>query len=110
MTIGAVSIQTELPKISKKEEKEQAIQRVKTEFLKQVQEGVSEKDAFKNCENLTAVYYQGTEAEWALINIERKNDSLLAATRYYYSEAEPTVEGNFWHYVDGVPTVWGASE
>lgn len=69
---------------------------------------IIKKDAFKNCEDLTAVYYQGSEAEWALISIGRNNDSLLAATRYYYSEAEPTVEGNFWHYVDGVPTVWGA--
>lgn len=67
---------------------------------------IIEDEAFKNCEALTSVYYQGTEAEWALINIERKNDSLLAATRYYYSETEPTAEGNFWRYVDGVPTPW----
>ena len=48
MTVGAVGVQTETPKISKKEKKEQAIQRVKTEFLRQVQEGVEEKEAFKN--------------------------------------------------------------
>ena len=48
MTVGTVGVQTEAPKISKKEKKEQAIQRVKTEFLRQVQEGVSEKEAFKN--------------------------------------------------------------
>lgn len=48
MTIGAIGVQTETPQISKKERKEQAVQRVKTEFLRQVQEGVSEKEAFKN--------------------------------------------------------------
>ena len=25
---------------------------------------------------------------------------------YWYSESEPTEEGNYWHYVDGVPTKW----
>jgi hypothetical protein len=29
------------------------------------------------------------------------------ATRYYYSETEPTEEGNFWHWVDGEVVVWG---
>ncbi|MBQ8886201.1 MAG: hypothetical protein IJY61_00680 [Candidatus Gastranaerophilales bacterium] len=48
MTVGTIGVQTEAPQISKKEKKEQAVQRVKTEFLRQVQEGVSEKEAFKN--------------------------------------------------------------
>ena len=48
MTVGAVGVEINAPKISKKEQKEQAVQRVKTEFLRQVQEGVSEKEAFKN--------------------------------------------------------------
>ena len=25
---------------------------------------------------------------------------------YYMSETEPTGDGNFWHYVEGVPTIW----
>ena len=25
---------------------------------------------------------------------------------YYYSETEPTTTGNYWHYVNGVPTIW----
>lgn len=25
---------------------------------------------------------------------------------YWYSETEPTEDGRYWHYVDGVPTVW----
>ena len=28
------------------------------------------------------------------------------ATLYFYSEMEPTEEGNFWHYVDGQPVIW----
>ena len=25
---------------------------------------------------------------------------------YFYSETEPTGEGNYWHYVDNTPTIW----
>jgi len=28
------------------------------------------------------------------------------AEKYIYSEEEPTLGGNFWHWVDGVPTPW----
>ena len=61
-----------------------------------------------------AIYYTGTEAEWRKIQIHGcnynegwgDNEVLKYAPRYYYSEEEPTEEGNFWHYVDGVPTPW----
>jgi hypothetical protein len=35
---------------------------------------------------------------------------LTSAKRYYYSETQPTAEGNYWHYdTDGVtPVVWGS--
>ena len=57
---------------------------------------------------LDVVYYGGTESDWAEISIGRYNDGLTAATRYYYSESQPTEEGNFWHYAeDGVtPVIW----
>ena len=48
MTITVNGSQVGLTQISKKEQKEQAVQRVKTEFLRQVNEGVAEKEAFKN--------------------------------------------------------------
>lgn len=35
-----------------------------------------------------------------------ENDDSLCDTVYYYSETFPTTEGNFWHYIDGEPTVW----
>jgi len=56
------------------------------------------------------VYYEGTEEEWARVNINNEynaNKALNNATKYFYSENEPTTEGNYWHYVDGVVTKWG---
>ncbi len=66
------------------------------------------KSAFEYCDNLTSVYYKGTIDQWNNINIaEYSNPSLQNATIYYYSETEPTdTTNNYWHYVDGVPTVW----
>ena len=62
--------------------------------------------AFAWCDSLTSVYYNGIESEWAAISISGGNSSLTNATKYYYSETEPTSSGNYWHYVDGVPTKW----
>ncbi len=62
--------------------------------------------AFHYCNNLSKVYYNGTEEEWGGISIESGNYGLTGATIYYYSETEPTTSGNYWHYVDGVPTPW----
>ena len=56
---------------------------------------------------LTTLYYMGSAEEWNKIDIEvEQNEGLLNATRYYYSETEPTSSGNYWHYIDGVPTIW----
>ena len=62
--------------------------------------------AFYYCDSLTAIYYMGTESEWNAINIGDYNSNLKQITRYYYSEAQPTKHGNFWHYVDGEIVVW----
>ena len=63
-------------------------------------------EVFGGCTALTEVYYVGTENDWAKIYNSGNNDPLYNATRYYYSETEPEVEGNFWHYVDGEIVVW----
>ena len=63
-------------------------------------------DSFLGCTNLKTVYYKGTEEEWKNISVW---DSLLsgsAVTIYFYSETEPTTEGNYWHYVNGEIDVW----
>ena len=63
--------------------------------------------AFNNCSNLKTVYYKGTAEDWANISIGSNNSKLTSATRYYYSEAEPTESGRFWHYDEnGDIAVW----
>ena len=63
--------------------------------------------AFYNCSSLTSVYYKGTASDWAKISISSYNSSLTNATRYYYSETEPTTSGKYWHYDEnGKPAVW----
>ncbi|MBQ9131277.1 MAG: leucine-rich repeat protein, partial [Clostridia bacterium] len=62
------------------------------------------------------VYYCFTEEEWKNVNVEytfnrkafmRPTDCYGDhATHYFYSETPPQGEGNYWHYVDGVPTPW----
>ena len=52
------------------------------------------------------VYYRGTKEDWAKINFptdggDHYNSPLTDAPRYYYSETEPTSDGNYWHYKDG---------
>ena len=67
------------------------------------------KFAFSGCSALASAYYNGTLEDWSDITIEENNHALTNATRYYYSENEPTEEGNFWHYVEGEITVWHVS-
>lgn len=50
-----------------------------------------EKGAFAWCDNLTDVYYMGTEVEWQEIKIGSANEDLTDATIHYnYTEKEPT--------------------
>ena len=55
---------------------------------------------------LKSVYYGGSAEEWNTIAIGEYNGNLTDATRYYYSATAPLEEGSFWHYYEGVPTVW----
>ena len=64
-------------------------------------------EAFLGCTTLKTVYYGGTAEDWASISIHSSNKPYLtSANIYYYSETKPTTEGNYWRYVDGVPTKW----
>lgn len=56
------------------------------------------------------VYYKGTAAGFALVNVgEANNEAFLNGSHYFYSETEPTSAGNYWHYgADGEVVVWGA--
>lgn len=61
-------------------------------------------NAFESCDNLTIVYYLGNMKEWNEVsNINAIND----ATVYFYSEYEPTLEGNYWDLdLNGYPAIW----
>lgn len=65
-------------------------------------------DAFTGCTSLTEVYFAGTAENWSAITINVSNDGLTGDKIYYYSESQPTVSGNYWHYAqDGkTPTKW----
>ena len=64
------------------------------------------------------VYYCGSETEWNNINDggwsgnrelygrDADGTQISPDPRYFYSETQPATDGNFWHYVEGKPTVW----
>ena len=53
------------------------------------------------------LYYRGTADTWKDISIGEDNDNFLYAKRYYYSETEPTAEGNYWYYdLNGEVQTW----
>ena len=64
------------------------------------------------------VYYCGSETEWEEINDggwannrelygkDAGGEQINPDPRYFYSETQPDEEGQFWHYVEGIPTVW----
>ncbi len=62
---------------------------------------------FFDCSSLTDVYYSGTPGQFGQMFIyDSTNKDLTSATVHFYTETEPTESGNYWHYVDGVPTKW----
>ena len=64
--------------------------------------------AFAGCADLTNVLYRGTtETQWKEIALGTDNSALTSATVYYYSETQPTGEGNYWYEAEGGPTPWG---
>lgn len=71
--------------------------------------------AFYQCPKLKKIFYMGTAEEWARFATDgsyfigsKGNEPLSSnvSTIYHYSLEKPTSEGNFWHYVDGMPTPW----
>ena len=63
--------------------------------------------AFDDVRAMTAVYFGGTQAQWDAITFENKYDFYFRdAKKYFYSESQPDGEGDYWHYLNGVPTPW----
>ena len=63
--------------------------------------------AFDHCDALTSVYYKGNIENNELFVSTSGNLAFRLATVYYYSEVEPTIDGDFWHYdKNGKIVVW----
>lgn len=64
--------------------------------------------AFMGCKILEKVYYLGTADEWQLVTIGAYNDALKQASIYFYSETQPTDDGNYWHLGEDnmTPVIW----
>ena len=58
---------------------------------------------------INKVFFAGTSDDWLEVRILGENTPIINATKYFYiaNEADvPNDGGNYWHYVDGVPTAW----
>ena len=64
--------------------------------VKEIGEG-----AFDGCIKLKSIYYLGATDQYGIFN-----DIPSTITIYYYSENKPIGAGNYWHFVDKVPTSW----
>lgn len=62
--------------------------------------------AFYHCSSLNTVFYEGDETKWNDVFIGKNGNDIRNAAVYFYSAEKPAAPGNFWHYVQGVPTVW----
>lgn len=60
---------------------------------------------FAKTKNLSAVYCSSANI-WDNINVGEMNSNIFSTKTYVYSEGHPEANGNYWHYVDGIPTVW----
>lgn len=66
-----------------------------------------EANAFGNNPKLVDIYYEGTKDDWANVSVGSNNTPFThVATRWYYTDSKPDIEGYYWHYVniDGVNT------
>ena len=65
--------------------------------------------AFNECFDLDKIFYFGTKSEFEKITIGEFLSSNIESkdiTIYFYSEEIPNEEGNYWRYVNNVPTIW----
>ncbi len=69
--------------------------------LESIENGAFDESAVKT------VFFSGTEEQFDAIEIASGNDKILDAKVYFYSESEPTQDGDFWHYdKSGTPITW----
>lgn len=67
-----------------------------------------ESSAFDGCDNLSNIYFAGTEESWNDVYIsEYNNDAIKNAKVSFYSATQPSKDGNYWHYdKDGKAQSW----
>ena len=69
---------------------------------------------FLGCNSLTHVFFEGSSFDDFAKKLTFVDDELRAQLEeipfYFYSEEKPTEPGNYWHYVDGIPTPWETEE
>ena len=64
--------------------------------------------AFTYSWNISYIYCNCTQEQWnaLMATYSHDYDNLYMAIPYFYSEEAPTDAGDYWHYVNGVPTEW----
>ena len=66
-----------------------------------------EDSAFLDASSIAAIFFKGTEEQFDAIDISDNNDPMLSAKVFFYSEAQPTESGDFWHYDrSNTPVLW----
>jgi hypothetical protein len=69
--------------------------------------GIISEGAFANCTSLTAIYCTGTQEAWDNNVVNNEHCIVPDVSVYFYSETEPTEDGNFWYYDENNNiTVW----
>lgn len=72
--------------------------------------------SYSGCQNLSGIYYEGTEQEWNNICNKMSSSEDDSANKYFYSESRPTLadyinglDRTLWHYDDNdKPELWSA--
>ena len=57
-------------------------------------------NVFKGCDNLENIYFYGTREEFNKIIFDDYMPFNYTTIKFFYSESEPTSDGNYWHYDD----------
>lgn len=58
-------------------------------------------DVFVECSKLSSIYYFGNQEQYKSIQMPKFDFDL-----YYYSEEEPTENGDYWHYDNNEIVIW----
>lgn len=63
--------------------------------------------AFNGCTSFDKVFFTSNAVVDIHLNMSDTTQQYVNATKYVYSETEPTdTDNNYWHYVEGEPTIW----